>query len=117
MTLEDIAMICHEANRALCAAGGDNTQLSWRAAPDWQRVSAIAGVTFRLLNPDAPESATHDSWCADKCADGWTYGEVKDGEAKTHPCLVQFDELPPHEQAKDRLFNAVCAALLPLIVR
>lgn len=31
---------------------------------------------------------------ANKIADGWKYGEAKDPEAKTHPCLVPFDKLP-----------------------
>ena len=28
-----IAMICHEANRAYCAANGDESQPSWNEAP------------------------------------------------------------------------------------
>lgn len=47
----------------------------------------------------------HDRWMAAKLRDGWRYGLKKDGHAKTHPCLLPFDQLPREEQDKDR--NAV----------
>ncbi len=49
---------------------------------------------------------------AEKLAAGWTYGPAKDPEAKRHPCLVPFAELPANQQAKDRLFFAVVSALV-----
>lgn len=111
ITATQIARVCHEANRGWCEANGDCTQKSWDDAEAWQRHSAIAGVRFALDHPDAPESAQHDAWSADKVRQGWTYGPVKDGDAKTHPCLVPFDQLPPMQQAKDRLFIAIVRAL------
>lgn len=106
-----IAKVAHEANRAWCQAHGDHSQPPWEAAPAWQVESAIDGVQFVLLNPGAPDSASHDNWSAHKRAEGWTYGPVKDPEARTHPCLVPFEDLPPEQQAKDRLFRAVVLAL------
>ncbi|XUM24954.1 RyR domain-containing protein [Bradyrhizobium oligotrophicum S58] len=50
---------------------------------------------------------------ADKLRAGWVHGEVKDADAKTHPCIVPFDQLPRVQQAKDKLFRAVVAALRP----
>lgn len=108
---EMIARVCHEANRAWCVENGDTSQKPWGDAEPWQRDSAIKGVQFALANPDAPASAQHDAWSADKLAAGWRYGEVKDADAKTHPCLVPFDQLPHHQQAKDRLFKAIVASL------
>ena len=113
MTNEDIARVCHEANRALCETHEDGSQVPWDEAADWQRDSAIKGVQFALDSPDAGDTAQHDAWCADKLADGWSYGASKDPEAKTHPCLVPFDQLPPEQQAKDRLFRAIVLALAP----
>lgn len=106
-----VAVVCHEANRAWCAVNGDETQLPWADAPEWQRDSALKGVEFSMANPDAPASLNHDAWTAEKLADGWKFGEVKDPEAKTHPCLVPFEDLPPVQQAKDRLFKAIVGAL------
>jgi hypothetical protein len=106
----EMARICHEANRAFCEFLGDNSQPSWEEAPDWQRESAINGVVFLRTHPDAGDSATHDSWSEQKRSEGWVYGEIKDPEAKTHPCLVPFDQLSPEQQFKDKLFRTLVHA-------
>ena len=106
-----IAKVCHQANRAWCEANDDFSQVDWDFAQEWQRDSAIQGVKFRLENPEAGPDAQHNAWSADKVADGWVYGEVKDAEKKTHPCLVPFDQLPEFQQKKDRLFSAIVDAL------
>lgn len=107
--VEQIAQVCHEANRAWCEVNGDDSQLPWDQAEPWQRDSAIEGVQ-KALDGATPEEL-HASWCESKEADGWTYGEVKDGEAKTHPCLVPYDELPEEQRRKDYLFRGVVHAL------
>jgi len=115
MTIEQIARICHDANASLCASVGDFSQTSWGEAPEWQRESAINGVEFHLAHPDAPASATHDSWLKEKVESGWVYGEVKDADARTHPCIVPFEQLPPEQQAKDHLFRGIVNALAPFL--
>jgi hypothetical protein len=102
-----IAKTCHEVNAAYCLSLGDNSQPSWADAPDWQKKSAITGVNFHLSNPNAGPAASHESWLAEKEADGWVYGPVKDVEAKEHPCFVPYKELPAAQQLKDALFIAV----------
>lgn len=106
-----IAKTCHEANRAYCQAMGDDSQPSWEEAPDWQVKSAINGVAFHIVNKSAGPEASHNSWMTEKQADGWVYGEVKDPEAKTHPCMVPFDQLPKEQQAKDYIFRSIVHAL------
>lgn len=106
----DIARVCHEANRAYCLALGDASQPTWAAAPEWQRASAVLGVEFALLNPSAPPSASHEGWLAQKAADGWSYGPVKDPALKQHPCFVPYDALPEEQRLKDKLFLAVARA-------
>jgi hypothetical protein len=115
LIIEDIAHVCHEANRAFCAALGDFSQASWVLAPNWQKLSAITGVEFCRDNPNAPASANHENWLAQKVAEGWVYGPEKDAVSKTHPCCVPYEELPAEQQAKDVLFKHICAALLPLL--
>ena len=110
-SIERIARVCHEANRAWCAALGDMSQASWDDAPNWQKDSARNGVRFHLENPEAGASHSHDAWLAEKKLTGWKYGSVKDADRKEHPCFVPFDELPPEQQAKDRLFKATVHAL------
>lgn len=114
MKAVEIAKVCHEANKALCESLGDNSQVSWDEAPEWQKNSAINGVLFNLSNPDAPASASHDSWLEEKRNTGWKYAEVKDADKKEHPCFVPYEELPVEQQAKDHLFKNIVAALSQL---
>lgn len=102
-----IAKTCHNVNKAYCESIGDNSQPSWENAPDWQKESAVKGVEFHLSNPDSKSSDSHNSWLAEKVANGWVYGPVKDPEKKEHPCMVPYEELPKEQQTKDALFIAV----------
>lgn len=107
-----IAQICHEANRVWCENHGDYSQKPWNEAEDWQRESAIAGVLFKIDNPNSEEDAQHNAWIQHKIAEGWVYGSEKDPNLKTHPCLVPFEELPIFQQKKDKLFCAIVDALI-----
>ena len=106
LTVEQIARLCHEVNRAYCQSIGDDSQPAWEAAPNWQRESAINGVRFHLENDVTPEQS-HENWMREKAAAGWTYGPVKDPEKKQHPCMVPYAELPLEQRTKDYLFKAV----------
>lgn len=110
--VEAIARVCHEANRAYCATLGDHSQPTWEDAPDWQRESAINGVQFHLDNPLANPIDSHDNWMREKVEDGWIWGPEKDPDAKVHPCLVPYHELPVEQRRKDSLFIGVIRALV-----
>lgn len=112
MEIHEIAAVCHEVNRAYCAAIGDHSQVPWDEAPEWQRQSAIAGVKAKVENPSMGPKAQHDGWLALKVSDGWVYGPVKDAEAKTHPCCVPYYELPADQKVKDALFGAIVTGLM-----
>jgi hypothetical protein len=107
---EKIAKVCHEANRAYCEVTGDFSQVPWERAPDWQKQSAVSGVEKIISGEIAGPGQAHESWLAEKKAAGWKHGDVKDPIAKTHPCFVEFSELPPEQQAKDYLFFAIVTA-------
>lgn len=110
-TLTKIAKVCHEVNRAYCQALGDNSQLPWDDAPDWQRESAVNGVKFHMENPNAGPDASHNSWLAEKERTGWKYGTVKDADKKEHPCFLPYDMLPVDQRAKDYIFSAIVKVL------
>ncbi len=110
-TVDFIARVCHEVNKAYCEAIGDFTQLSWADAPEWQRESARKGVQYALDNPTVTPEQMHQAWMGDKIAAGWVYGEVKDPHTRTHPCLVPYAELPERQRTKDHLFRAVVQQL------
>lgn len=116
-TPADVAAICHEANRMLCLGQGDASHQDWAKAPAWQAESAHQGVLFHLDHPEASPSASHQSWLRAKEASGWQYGTKKDEDAKTHPCMVAFEDLPPEQQAKDHLFRGIVHALRPFVER
>lgn len=97
-----------------CKFLGDNSQVKWEDAPEWQKQSALAGVKFVLDNPNVTSEQTHESWMQVKVADGWTYGEEKDAEKKTHPCMVPYDQLPVEQKLKDCIFRAVVNAFPPI---
>lgn len=111
MKRELIARVAHEINRAYCASLGDHSQLAWEMAPEWQQKSALAGVDMHLANPDATPEQSHESWLAEKVAQGWVYGPVKDAEKKEHPCILPYAELPAEQKAKDYLFRGVVHVL------
>lgn len=106
-----IAKVCHEVNKAYCESIGDMSQPSWEDAPEWQKQSAILGVEFHIENPNSKPCDSHNSWLAQKEADGWKYGVVKDPIKKEHPCFVPYEDLPKEQQIKDYLFIAVVRAL------
>ena len=44
----------------------------------------------------------HEVWAEARILQGWTYGEQRNDELKTHPCLVPYEELPEDEKEYDR---------------
>lgn len=110
MPAEDIARVCHAANRALQMLTGDPAPSpSWSEAPAWLQAAEIRGVD--AAQQGATPEGLHQLWTEHRVEDGWTHGPVKDPEAKTHPCLVPYDELPDGQRAKDALFRAIVRAL------
>ena len=115
MTVEQIAQVAHETNKAYCGSIGDTSQPVWEDAPEWQKTSAINGVKFHIENPDSPPSASHDNWLKEKTNEGWKYGEAKDPEKKEHPCFVPYEALPTEQKVKDSLFIGVVTAMKVLL--
>jgi len=52
---------------------------------------------------------------AQKTAEGWKYGEVKNPELKEHPCFTAHENLPQEQRAKDYLFKGVVDSLRHLV--
>ena len=109
---ERIARVCHQANKAFSEYIGDSSQVDWEFASTNIQNSAINGVKFIFDNPKASDSALHDNWMKFKIETGWKYGEVKDTEKKTHPCLLPFEKLLLYQQQKDRLFKAIVTSFI-----
>ena len=44
----------------------------------------------------------HEVWAETRIQQGWTYGDQRNDELKTHPCLIPYEELPESEKEYDR---------------
>jgi RyR domain len=109
VTDEEIARVVHAANMEIQRIQGDlNPSQLWDHESPEIKESAIEGVRqARLLAPEE----LHEDWVKNKQAHGWVYGEYKDTELKTHPCMVPWEQLPEDQRVKDRLFIAIVHAL------
>lgn len=101
-----IARICWEVNSAYCEAIGEKS-LSW----DESKASTIKGVEAYLADPSMTPERSHALWMKEKVDTGWRFGPIKDAVAKTHPCMVDYDQLPPQQRVKDDLFLAVLRSI------
>ena len=56
------------------------------------------------LKPLVEEMAknVHEVWAETRIKQGWNYGEQRNDELKTHPCLVPYEDLPEEEKVYDR---------------
>ena len=112
MSVEAIAHVCHEANRAVQLEQNDP---AIPVSPPWAEIdaetrdSAVDGVVNALAG--ATPEASHENWCAFKRDRGWTWGPVKDEEKRQHPLLVPYSDLPEEQRLKDGLFTAICRTL------
>ena len=44
----------------------------------------------------------HEVWAETRIKQGWKYGEQRNDELKTHPCIVPYEDLPEEEKEYDR---------------
>ena len=114
--VEQVAKACHDANRAYCKSIGDDSVPTWGKARAELKESVINGVENVIENPDVTPEQSHENWLKKKQADGWTYGEQKDVDKKTHPCFRTYAELPEEQRKKDDIFLETARAELAKIV-
>ena len=44
----------------------------------------------------------HDVWAVQRIRQGWSFGPSRDDEARKHPCLLPYSQLPESEKDVDR---------------
>ena len=108
---EQVARVCHEANRALQRVQEDPApSRSWLFCPADIREGVAEGV--RAARSGTTPRGLWESWKQGKLALGWTYGPEKDPVKKTHPCLTEnYEDLPQGQRDKDQLFLLIVMAL------
>lgn len=109
------ARAAHEAIRTLQIENKEpNVASPWKTVGQDIKESCYIGIDRVIENPNITSEALHDSWIVTKTEQGWTYGEVRSEEAKTHPCMVPYADLPPFQRLKDAMFRNVVKAVLGL---
>ena len=111
MTVNDIAKVAYEANRAYNKALGIS-QVKWELFPEENKRYYVDGVQSVLDNPDITPEGLHNEWLRAKVNDGWTYGHVTNEGMKIHHCLVPYEDLPVKQKAKDYIFHAIVESLI-----
>lgn len=67
--------------------------------------STLNSIKAVLKDPDITPKEQHTIWKLNKIKNGYVYGEIKDDIKKTHPCLVDYEQLPQLERLKDLAFR------------
>jgi len=75
-----------------------------------RRIKAMAECAAKATT----DTERHDSWTAMHREMGWVSGETFDPVAKTHPNLVEWEELPSEVKSKARIFDIVSKTALEL---
>lgn len=107
VVVEKIARVCHEVNNTYSQHIGEAGQPAWEDLPEELKDSTREGVMAAILNPNRTGYESHEAWCRKRAEQGWVYGTIKSAKSKTHPCLINYDELPREQKMKDFLFLAV----------
>jgi len=111
MEVAKIAKACHNFNKIICETHGDFSIKPWEDCSKEMQDSTVDGVQAVLDNPDITAEQLHANWMNFRREQGWVYGNVKDEEAKTHPCMVEYKSLPKVQQLKDHIFREVVYTL------
>jgi len=108
-----VAKCCHEANRAFCAEiTSDRSHAAWDDTKPELRASIYAGVVNVFEHPEITPEQSHAAWVDYKVAEGWSYGNAKNVELRTHPNVAPWHQLHAHERFKDTLFITICKTFL-----
>ena len=68
--------------------------------PEPVDTSNVAVSEEILLLREKIAKNVHDVWAVGRMREGWVYGEKRDDEKKTSPCLVPYEELSEEEKAE-----------------
>lgn len=103
--VQNIARLCHEANRVLQISLGEEVNPKWDKLSEDLKDSTYIGV-LNSLDGSTPEQM-HESWLVERRAQGWTYGYPLDRVKKIHPNLIPYDKLSLDQKLKDTMFLAI----------
>ena len=109
--LDAVARAAHEANRAYRRMIGQDEGLAWDLADPSTQACVRDGVRAVFNDYVVTPAECHERWVERMHSSGWVFGPEKNTATKTHPCLVNWYDLPNEEKAKDELFLEVVGNL------
>lgn len=110
MKLQQIAKVCHAAVQAFSETMGEYIP-SWSQLDATGKMDRIQGVKWRTENLHLSPRKVHEAWRKEMMDNGWKYGPKTNSAKKLHSGLVEYDELSPEQQLKDRLYGAIVESL------
>lgn len=110
--IDQIVKVCYYANKQYSYVIGDFSFPEYENANPEVLNSMRQGVIARLSNPNISDEENHNQWMKQRMSEGWSYGEVKDEDLKTHPYLLEYSKLPPQVRAKDAIFGSITLAMI-----
>lgn len=106
-----IAYVVHEVVRAYVEARG-GYMTPWSDARPGERKAMLHVVRNVRRQPDTPPGERHAAWCDRRRAEGWRWGPVLDIEAKAHPSLMPWPELPEDDRVRECLMIGAVKCLM-----
>ena len=79
-----------------------NSQTSNNYTPSPADTANIQLPKELIALAEAISKNVHEVWAESRINQGWTYGEKRNDELKTHPCLIPYEELSEVEKDYDR---------------
>ncbi|MCE4566923.1 Ryanodine receptor Ryr [Maribellus sp. CM-23] len=58
-------------------------------------------VSLQKLIEELAENV-HETWMEARIKEGWVWGEKRNEDKKTHPCIIPYEQLPEFEKDYDR---------------
>lgn len=103
-----VAQVAYEANRTMQTQLGEEVDPPFKSATYYQ----INEVIQRVMNAFAGETPEeyHKAWVARRRDKGWVYGPGFNSITKTHPNMVNYQDLPQDQVAKDSMFETIVNA-------
>ncbi len=86
------------------------TSKPWAERPDAYKKNCADGVRLIFENTGITAETVHALWVSSRAKEGWVYGPVQDLDAKTHPMMCDWDDVPDAQRRKDELFINIVRA-------
>lgn len=110
LEIEKIAEIAYETNVLYANAIGKK-EPGWAKMKKDDKQMAINDAQFYADNPSSLPDALHNVWLREMEENGYQYGEQEDGDEKTHPHVIPYEQLPDYHRKQATLFRHVVVTL------